>query len=157
MGAFEVPDIPLGNRCCWSAERSAMQQINGPLVVDASKRHSRPWLWPRFRLCHRTVLRLLRVRYLRQNELRWPRFLRDLSDFNCIYPTKMSLNKQHFALYRKGFNREMSITHRRDSRIDESKYLTRRVREMTGAQNPHPSNFRKLVLGCIEAKFKFCK
>ena len=27
--------------------------------------------------------------------------------------------------------------------------------QMTGAENPPPSNFRRLVLGCIEAKF--CK
>ena len=31
----------------------------------------------------------------------------------------------------------------------------RRPIQMTGAENPPPSNFRRLVLGCIEAKF--CK
>jgi hypothetical protein len=28
-------------------------------------------------------------------------------------------------------------------------------KKMTGAENPPPSNFKRLVLGCIEAKF--CK
>ena len=46
--------------------------------------------------------------------------------------------------------------------VDASEVLRRGVRDgrsgrrlMTGAENPPPSNFRRLVLGCIEAKF--CK